>query len=66
MVTGYVTNFMVVGSLNFDDVMFGFDIYVFVKNFDWDLICVVDFDSEVVNLMYFGGNEIWISFVGGY
>jgi hypothetical protein len=65
-VVGHATNFTASGALNPDDTMFGFDIYVFVKNPDNDPTCAADFDTESANAMHSGGNESWVSPAGGF
>ena len=65
-IAGYATNFTASGSLNPDDTMFGFDIFIFAKNPDKDRTCAGDFDSESANAMHSGGNETWISPATGY
>src|SRR4051812_45030258 len=63
---GHATNFTAAGTLNPDDTMFGFDIYVFVKDADADPTCAADFDTESANAMHSGGNESWVSPPGGF
>jgi hypothetical protein len=65
-VVGRATNFAASGTLNPDDTMFGFDIYVFVKDADADPTCAADFDTESANAMHSGGNESWVSPPGGF
>src|SRR5690349_21306963 len=65
-VVGRATNFTVSGALNPDDTMFGFDIYVFVKDADADPTCAADMDTESANAMHSGGNESWVSPAGGF
>ena len=65
-VTGRATNFTASGTLNPDDAMFGFDIYVFLKNADADPTCAADVDAESANATHSGGNESWVSPAGGY
>jgi hypothetical protein len=65
-VVGHATNFTASGTLNPDDTMFGFDIFVFVKDFDADPTCAADFDTESANAMHSGGNESWVSPPGGF
>src|SRR5690242_9577187 len=65
-VVGHATNFTASGSLNPDDTMFGFDIYVFLKDADRDPTCAADFDSESANAMHSGGYESWVSPAGGF
>src|SRR3954454_2550950 len=63
---GRATNFTAGGTLNPDDTMFGFDIFVFVKGADADPTCAADFDTESANAMHSGGNESWVSPPGGF
>jgi hypothetical protein len=63
---GRATNFTAAGALNPDDTMFGFDIFVFVKDADADPTCAADFDTESANAMHSGGNESWVSPPGGF
>ena len=63
---GRATNFTASGTLNPDDTMFGFDIYIFLKNADGDPTCAADFDSESATAMHSGGNESWVSPAGGF
>lgn len=63
---GHATNFTAAGTLNPDDTMFGFDIYVFVKDPDVDPTCAADTDTEEANAMHSGGNESWVSPAGGF
>jgi hypothetical protein len=65
-VVGRATNFTASGTLNPDDTMFGFDIYVFVKDADRDPTCGPDFDSESATALHSGGNESWVSPPGGF
>ena len=65
-VVGKATNFTASGALNPDDTMFGFDIYVFLKDADADPTCAADFDTESANAMHSGGNESWVSPAGGF
>jgi hypothetical protein len=65
-VVGHATNFTASGALNPDDTMFGFDIYVFLKDADADPTCAADFDTESANAMHSGGNESWVSPAGGF
>src|SRR4051794_9662862 len=65
-VVGRATNFTASGTLNPDDTMFGFDIFMFVKDADADPTCAADFDSESANAMHSGGNESWVSPPGGF
>jgi hypothetical protein len=60
-VVGRATNFTASGTLNPDDTMFGFDIFVFLKDADADPTCAADFDTESAAAMHSGGNESWIS-----
>ena len=63
---GRATNFTASGTLNPDDTMFGFDIYVFLKDPDVDPTCAADFDTESANALHSGGNESWVSPAGGF
>ena len=65
-VVGHATNFTASGALNPDDTMFGFDIFIFLKNADADPTCAADFDSESANATHSGGNETWISPASGF
>src|SRR3954452_12244927 len=65
-VVGYATNFTASGTLNPDDTMFGFDIFVFLKDADRDPTCAPDFDTESAAAMHSGGNESWVSPAGGF
>jgi hypothetical protein len=65
-IVGRATNFSASGVLNPDDTMFGFDIFVFVKDADADPTCAADFDTESANAMHSGGNESWVSPPGGF
>ena len=65
-VVGRATNFTASGSLNPDDTMFGFDIYIFVKGADADPTCAATFDEESAAASQSGGNESWVSPPGGF
>jgi hypothetical protein len=65
-VAGHATNFTASGTLNPDDTMFGFDIYVFLKNPDADPTCAADVDGEIATATHSGGNESWVSPAGGF
>src|SRR5689334_16827190 len=65
-VAGHATNFTASGTLNPDDTMFGFDIYVFAKDPRLDATCASTFDEESATAMHSGGNEAWISPAGGF
>src|SRR5690349_1077358 len=65
-VIGHATNFTARGSLNPDDTMFGFDVFVFLKNATADPTCAASFDEESANATHSGGNETWISPAGGF
>jgi hypothetical protein len=65
-VVGHATNFTASGTLNPDDTMFGFDIFVFLKDADADPTCAADFDTESATAMHSGGNESWVSPPGGF
>ena len=55
---GRATNFTASGTLNPDDTMFGFDIFVFLKNADADPTCAADFDSESANSPALGRQRV--------
>lgn len=65
-VAGRATNFTASGTLNPDDTMFGFDIYVFLKDADADPTCAADFDTESAAALHSGGHESWVSPPGGF
>jgi hypothetical protein len=65
-VVGYATNFTASGTLSPDDTMFGFDIFIFLKDADRDPTCAADFDSESASAMHSGGHESWVSPSGGF
>src|SRR3954453_9106927 len=65
-VVGRATNFTASGALNPDDTMFGFDIYIFLKDADADPTCAADFDPESAAALHSGGNESWVSPPGGF
>jgi hypothetical protein len=65
-VVGRATNFTASGTLNPDDTMFGFDIFIFLKDADRDPTCAADFDSESAAATHSGGNESWVSPSGGF
>jgi hypothetical protein len=65
-VVGRATNFTASGTLNPDDTMFGFDIFIFLKNADADPTCAADFDTESATALHSGGNESWVSPPGGF
>jgi hypothetical protein len=65
-VVGRATNFTASGTLNPDDTMFGFDIYVFLKDADRDPTCAATFEEESATAMHSGGNESWISPATGF
>jgi hypothetical protein len=58
---GRATNFTASGALNPDDTMFGFDIFVFLKDPGVDPTCAADFDTESANALHSGGHESWVS-----
>lgn len=60
-VTGRATNFTASGTLNPDDTLFGFDVYIFLKDANLDPTCAADFDTESAAALSSGGNETWIS-----
>src|SRR5919205_762134 len=51
-IEGHATNFTASGTLNPDDTMFGFDVYVFLKDPGRDPTCAADFDSESATAMH--------------
>src|SRR3954464_1678044 len=65
-VAGRATNFTAAGALNPDDTMFGFDIFVFLKDPTKDPTCASSFDEESATAMHSGGNETWISPATGF
>jgi hypothetical protein len=65
-VAGRATNFTASGTLNPNDTMFGFDIYVFLKDANADPTCAGDFETESAAAMHSGGNESWVSPSGGF
>jgi hypothetical protein len=65
-VAGHATNFTAAGALNPDDTMFGFDIFVFLKDPTKDPTCAATFDEESATAMHSGGNESWISPATGF
>jgi hypothetical protein len=65
-VVGRATNFTASGTLNPDDTMFGFDIFIFLKDADADPTCAADFDGESATAMHSGGNESWVSPGSGF
>ena len=65
-VAGRATNFTAAGNLNPDDTMFGFDIFVFLKDPTKDPTCASTFDEESATAMHSGGNETWISPATGF
>jgi hypothetical protein len=65
-VVGRATNFTASGTLNPDDTMFGFDIFIFLKDADADPTCAADFDTESATAMHSGGNESWVSPASGF
>jgi hypothetical protein len=46
--------------------MFGFDIYVFLKNPDRDPTCAATADDESATAVHSGGYESWVSPAGGF
>jgi hypothetical protein len=65
-IVGRATNFTASGTLNPEDTMFGFDIYIFLKDADVDPTCAADFETESAAAMHSGGNETWVSPSGGF
>jgi hypothetical protein len=62
----HAVNYTASGTLNPDDTMFGFDIYVFLKDPTVDPTCGPDFDSEEAAALHSGGHESWVSPAGGF
>jgi hypothetical protein len=60
-VVGYATSFNASGTLNPADTMFGFSLYVFMKDADRDPTCAADFNTESATASSSGGNERWVS-----
>src|SRR4051812_31543391 len=65
-VAGRAANFTAGGTLSPDDTMFGFDIYIFLKNPDVDPTCAADLDGESAAASHSGGNESYVSPYGGF
>jgi hypothetical protein len=65
-VVDHAVNYTASGTLNPDDTMFGFDIYVFLKDPTVDPTCAADFDGESATAMHSGGHESWVSPAGGF
>ena len=65
-VVGRATNFTASGILNPNDTMFGFDIFIFLKNADADPTCAADFDGESATALHSRGNESWVSPASGF
>jgi hypothetical protein len=65
-VAGRATNFTAGGTLDPADTMFGFDVFIFLKDADADPTCAADFDGESATAMHSGGNESWVSPPGGF
>lgn len=64
-VAGHATNFTASGALNPQDTMFGFDVYIFVKDPDADSTCAADFETESAAAS-FNPHEAWVSPPGGF
>jgi hypothetical protein len=65
-VVGRATNFTASGTLNPDDTMFGFGIYVFLKDADRDPTCAAGEEEESATAMHSGGYESWVSPATGF
>lgn len=65
-VVGTATNFTASGTLNPSDTMFGFGIYVFMKDADRDPTCAADEETESAAAMQSQGNETWVSPATGF
>jgi hypothetical protein len=64
-VVGRATNFTASGALNPDDTMFGFGIYIFLKDADRDPTCGASFEEESATAMH-SGYESWVSPATGF
>jgi hypothetical protein len=60
-VVGRATNFTASGTLNPDDTMFGFGIYIFLKDADRDPTCAATEEEESATAIQSGGYESWVS-----
>jgi hypothetical protein len=60
-VVGRATNFTASGTLNPEDTMFGFDVFIFAKDASLDPTCAATFEEESATAMHSGGNESWVS-----
>jgi hypothetical protein len=60
-IVGHATNFTASGTLNPDDTMFGFSVYIFMKDADLDGTCAADESTEAAAAMSSGGQESWVS-----
>jgi hypothetical protein len=60
-VVGRATNFTASGTLNPEDTMFGFDVFIFAKDASLDPTCAATFEEESATAMHSGGNEAWVS-----
>jgi hypothetical protein len=65
-VAGQAVNFTATGTLNPADTMFGFSIYVFAKDPDFDPTCASDLATEEATAMGSNGKEAWVSPAGGF
>jgi len=61
VVAGQAATFTASGTLNPADTMFGFDVYIFVKDPDLDPTCAADFETEEATAMNSAGREAWVS-----
>lgn len=57
---GQAVNFTASGDITSSD-MFGFDVYLFVKDPDLDPTCASDLQTEEATTMASAGNEAWVS-----
>lgn len=60
-IVGRATNFTASGTLNPEDTMFGFDIFIFAKDASLDPTCGATYEEESATAMHSGGNEAWVS-----
>lgn len=65
-VAGQAVNFTATGTLNPADTMFGFSIYVFAKDPDFDSTCAADLTTEEATAMGSDGKESWVSPATGF
>jgi hypothetical protein len=65
-VAGQAVNFTATGTLNPADTMFGFSIYLFAKDPDFDSTCAADLTTEEATAMSSAGKESWVSPATGF